>query len=378
LGTRFSLHLLASILVLAILLLPIIPASATPVYTAGVALGQWARYTPLKVTYSTSLPVPQIVKDLEQTVESTVTVQQVLDSQANVTLQSVSQLTDATVKTTILNGNLMTGAGNLSYALIAGGLSSPNPIWTKPLSPSINRTISMSYLGISRTVNVSNFTMPTPTPLGETTSRQEYVWDQMSGIILEAKVLVFLSILGPLAGFVLYTDVRVNATDIFSNPYSTPGFTITATTPASVDSGKTATSTIAISPINGFTGTVSLSDAIPSGLTCSAITPSRVVGSGTASLSCRSANPATYTVSIAGASDTTTRTTTLTITVTRAPAQTPNIPATILGLAPVVFYSIIGIAATIVAATLLALRTKSGRMRETARPISILPSSQKK
>jgi len=341
------------------------PCNATPVYTAGVTVGQWARYTPLNVTYSTSLPVPQIVKDLKQTVQSTVTVQQLLYSQTNVTLQSDSQLKDATVKTIILNGNLVTGAGNLSYALIAGGLSYPNPIWTKSLAPLINRTLSVSYLGESRTVNVSNFTMPTPTPLGATTSRQEYVWDQMSGIILEAKVLVFLSILGPLAGFVLYTHVRVDATNIFSNSYSTSSFTITASTPTPVDSGKTATSTITITPVNGFTGTVGLTDVIPSGLTCSAITPSRVVTSGTASLSCSSKAPAKYNVTMRGDSNNLASTTTIAITVTGAPSQTPNIPATIFGLSPIAFYSIIGTVAAIVAAAFLAMRTKSKRLQET-------------
>jgi len=357
---KFSHHLLASILVFAILLPSVTPGNATPVYTAGVTVGQWARYAPLNVTYSTSLPVPQIVRDLKQTVESTVTVQQLSYSQTNVTLQSDSELKDGTVKTIILNGNLTTGAGNLSYALIAGGLSYPNPIWTKPLAPVINQTLSMSYLGESRTVNVSNFTMTTPTPLGATTSRQEYVWDEMSGIILEAKVLVFLSILGPLAGFVLYTHVRVDATNIFSNSYSTPSFTITATTPAPVDSGKTATSTITISPVNGFTSAVSLTDAIPLGLTCSAITPSTVAGSGTASLSCSSTTPASYTITITATSGTTSHTTATTITIAAAPSETPSAPATILGLDPTVFYAIIGIAIVVVAAAAyLGLRSRS-------------------
>src|SRR6266571_62719 len=132
---KFSHHLLASILVFAILLPSVTPGNATPVYTAGVTVGQWARYAPLNVTYSTSLPVPQIVRDLKQTVESTVTVQQLSYSQTNVTLQSDSELKDGTVKTLILNGNLTTGAGNLSYALIAGGLSYPNHT-PRPASPS--------------------------------------------------------------------------------------------------------------------------------------------------------------------------------------------------------------------------------------------------
>jgi len=319
----------------------------------------------MNVTYhSTSIPEPQLIKELNQTVQSTVTIQH-LYPPTNVTIQSVSQLKDTTIKTAILNGNLTTGAGNLTYALIAGGLSQPDKIWTKPLAPSINLTTSMYYLGTSRTVNISNFTMPMTTLLGVANSRQEFVWDQMSGIILEAKVLVILPSLTLLGGFVEYTHVRVEATNIFYNPNSTPSFTLTTTSPASVNSGKTAVSTLTITPINGFTGTVALTEEVPAGLACSAITPSTVVGSGTASLSCSSNNPGTYTVSITGASGTMTRTTTLVIAVTGTPTQTPTAPATILGLAPLVFYSIIGIVIVIIAAALFAVRTRSDRIRET-------------
>lgn len=341
---------------------------AAPVYSAGVTVGQWASYTPLNVTYhSPGIPEPQLVKDLNQTMQSTVTVTQ-LYSSSNVTVQSVSQFKDTTVKTSILNGNLTTGSGNLTYVLIAGGLSHLDTIWAKPLAPSINRTVSMYYLGTLRTVNVSNFTMPIPTLLGVANSRQEFVWDQMSGIILEAKALVVLSIIGPLGGFVEYTHIQVKATNIFYNPDSIPSFTITATSPASVNMGKIATSTLTVTAINGFKGTVALSDTVPVGLVCDAITPSTVEGSGTASLSCNSTNPATYTVSITGASDTVTRATTIRITFTTPPSQTPNAPATILGLAPLVFYSIIGIVAAIVAVSFLALRTKLNMTRETERP----------
>jgi hypothetical protein len=357
-------YTLVPILYLVILSPLIMPGQATPAYSAGVTVGQWASYTPLNVTYSTIIPEPQFVKDLNRTAQFNMTIQHVY-SASNVNIRSVSQFKNATTKAAILNGDLMTGAGNLSYALIAGGLSQLDPIWAKPLAPEINQTISMNYLGTPITVNISNFTMTISTPLGVANSRQELVWDQTSGILLEAKALVFLAILGPSAGFVGYTHVRIDATNIFYHPPTTPSFTVTATTPVPVNSGKTATSTIMVTPVNGFTGTVALTDTIPAGLTCSAITPSTVVGSGTGSLSCSSTNPSAYTISIAGASDAMTRTTTITITVTAVPSPSPNAPSTILGLPPVVFYSMVGIATAIVTAAFLALRTKSNRARET-------------
>jgi hypothetical protein len=293
------------------------------------------------------------------------TVQQL--SSPIVTLQSVSQFKNATVKNAILNGDLTTGSGNLSYALIAGGLSHPDPIWTKALAPSIDRTISLDYLGTSRTVNISNFTMSLPPPFSVVSSRQELVWDQTSGILLEAKVAVFLSILGPVAGFVAYTHVRMKDTNIFHHPNLTPGFILTGTSPEPVVSGNTATSMLTVTSINGFTGTVSLTDSVPSGLTCSGITPTTIVRSGTASLACNSNTPTKYNVTIRGDSDNIANTITITITVTAAPNRTPNGPATILGLSPIEFYSIIGIVAAIVATALVVLRTKSESLRETER-----------
>jgi hypothetical protein len=366
-------HLLVSILFLAMMFPSSMPGHAAPNYSAGVTVGQWASYSPLNVTYhSTNIPEPQLVKDLNQTVQSTVTIQK-LNSPTNVTVKSVSHFKDATVKTAILNGNLTTGAGNLTYALIAGGLSQPEPIWTKPLAPSINQTISMYYLGTPRTVNISNFTMPITTLFGVATSRQELVWDQTSGIIFEAKILVFLSVIGPLGGFVEYTHVRIDATNIFYNPNSRPSFSVTATSPASVTSGNTATSTLTVIAINGFTGTVALTDTVPAGLACDAITPSTVVGSGTARLSCISTIPGTYTVTIKATSGTTSHTTTTTITIAEVPSRTPSAPATIFGLAPTIFYVIIGVIILAIAGTGAYLVLRPKPKETTAQPAPTTP-----
>ncbi len=70
-------------------------------------------------------------------------------------------------------------------------------------------------------------------------------------------------------------------------------FTMTATQPDSVPVGSSATSTISITAISGFTGTVVLSRAVPAnyfppGFTCSNVTPDSVTGSGTATVTCSS------------------------------------------------------------------------------------------
>jgi Putative Ig domain len=50
--------------------------------------------------------------------------------------------------------------------------------------------------------------------------------------------------------------------------------------------------------VNGFAGTISISDTVPSGLNCSPLTSNSITGSGTSTLSCSSATQNVYTVTI--------------------------------------------------------------------------------
>jgi hypothetical protein len=85
---------------------------------------------------------------------------------------------------------------------------------------------------------------------------------------------------------------------------------------ASVFPNQLANSTITVTPVNGFTGTVSLSStSSPSGLACT-LSPSTIIGgSGSAFLSCSSSMGGTYIVTITGASGTLSHTTTVTVNV---------------------------------------------------------------
>ena len=82
--------------------------------------------------------------------------------------------------------------------------------------------------------------------------------------------------------------------------FTATDFTITGSSPAAIDAGKSATSIITVAGLNGFAGNVSLSDNVPVGLTCGIITPPAVTGSGTATLSCSSTSASTYPVTITG------------------------------------------------------------------------------
>jgi hypothetical protein len=334
-----------------------VPAHANSVYTAGVTVGQWASYAPVNVTYHGTgfySSVPQHIKDLNATVQFTATIQHLYTS-TNVTVQSVTQYKNSTTQTAIRNGDLMTGIGNLTFGLIAGGLSSGDHLWVGTYTPTINQTVPMIYLGVSRTVNIYNTTYRMPFGTGSTLISLEYVWDQPSGAALEFRSLnVYPSPVE--GGYVEFTDVKIQSTNIFSNPDS-PDFTITASNPPPVTSGTSATSTITVTAIKEFSDTVTLTDEVPSGLTCGAISPGTLPGHGTASLSCSSTIPGTYSVNITAVSGPTDHTRTATLNII-SPSQAPNAPT--LGLAPLTFYAIIGAIILAITATgaFLVLRTE--------------------
>src|SRR2546426_19206 len=94
-----------------------------------------------------------------------------------------------------------------------------------------------------------------------------------------------------------------------------PDFTISASSPGMANTGQSVSSTISITVQNGFTGTVTLTDAIPSGLSCGAISPSSLTGSGTATVSCSSSTASTYTLTLTGTSGGIIHSTTATFTV---------------------------------------------------------------
>jgi len=87
--------------------------------------------------------------------------------------------------------------------------------------------------------------------------------------------------------------------------------------PLNINAGSTGTWTITVNSLLGFTGTVALTDTTPTGLTCSAISPSTISltstsTSGTSNLSCSGGAVGTYNVNVNGTSGKLLHTTTLT------------------------------------------------------------------
>jgi hypothetical protein len=146
------------------------------------------------------------------------------------------------------------------------------------------------------------------------------------------------------------TDNAVQATngggtDAFVVKYTqgtTPTFSLTATalSPASVVQGSTATSTVTVTPVNGFTGNVALSCAVsgPSGATspptCGFVPATVTGGSGPSALTVSTTATTTagaYTISVIGTGPSTMQSTPLSLTVTAVP---PTFSLTATALSP--------------------------------------------
>jgi len=110
----------------------------------------------------------------------------------------------------------------------------------------------------------------------------------------------------------------------------TPDFTISATSPAAVNVGQSATATITVASLYGFGGTIAFSDKVPRGLACGSISPGTMLGSETATVSCSANAGGTYTLTITGTSGSLAHSAVATFSVSQADfAVTASTPAAV-------------------------------------------------
>ncbi len=140
-------------------------------------------------------------------------------------------------------------------------------------------------------------------------------------------------------------------------------FTIAAS-PASVavNAGSPGTSMITVTAVNGFTGTVALSQN--SGTACSlsgySVSLTSTTTSGSVTLTCAYAAASNNGVTVTGTKDSLSHSATTMVTVTLpVPAKVPEKPSTILGLEPLIFYGVIGVLAMVIAGLLALLRRRT-------------------
>src|SRR5436190_9525503 len=126
----------------------------------------------------------------------------------------------------------------------------------------------------------------------------------MSRSPTDSKVLLLLFVLS-LAFSLIVSEQGTESLGAISwtfNSIPIPDFTLVAIPPSVVPADGTtlATSIILVSPLNGFTGNVALSDlTLPTDLSCTAIHPAAIPNSsGEAKISCTSSVPGAYYVII--------------------------------------------------------------------------------
>jgi len=154
-------------------------------------------------------------------------------------------------------------------------------------------TISLSFAGLSCSMTATSISLSSSTTSGSSTLS----CSGSAGIYL-VTVTGSIGTLHHSAG-VTYTiqDFTLAA----SLPVSTTNSGIVLAAPS--DGTSTLTLTITVTSLDGFAGTVTLDDSpLPSGLSCTVISPSTLTGAGTATMSCSSTIPGKYPVTVTGTS----------------------------------------------------------------------------
>ena len=172
---KFLLSLIVATVILGALALPVFAVQ----YNPGVTAGQYVKYG----NFVGSGPGYEFFNDY-----GFLTLQVVSVSGNTVTLLSTSQYKNGTA----LPGNNTTDIWNLETGTDNGIPSTQGPIIAANLNQgeeipppntyAVNQTVSKTYLGVVRSVNILDVTVSTPTY----NSTLNYVYDKLSGMLLEA------------------------------------------------------------------------------------------------------------------------------------------------------------------------------------------------
>jgi len=220
-----------------------------------------------------------------------------------------------------LSGNVANGSGNLAFWILSSGLNTGDPIYNVP-SPTINRTDTESFAGALRQVIHLNLIQ------ARGNIQLNWAWDQATGVLLSFDSNVVLN--SGISNSFGYSIAAMTWTNLW--PTLTVGdFGMTAN-PTSLIIRKTsindpfalAISTITLTSLNGFSGTVALA-ATPTGFLGENFSSTQVNltanSSAYASLILGGANspPGTYFVTVTGTSGSISHFVTLTVQVVVQP-----------------------------------------------------------
>src|SRR5712692_4886501 len=242
-------------------------------------------------------------------------------SGSNITAAQTFTFTNGTAdRTFTIQGNVASGLGNLTFWILAAGLTAGSPIYNTPGAPTLNSTNTLLVAGALRQVN--SLTLTPPVPTGNSISL-ELAWDQATGVLVSFSEDASLS--NPTYHSVGQASARMTSTNLWS-PSTTPDFIIVAEPGIlTISTGSAATSNIFVIGVNGFNGIVSLSSAVsPVGLsaTLSASSVSLSAGGNASSVltvtTTNSTRSGSYTITVNGTSGSVSHTTILTVKVNSA------------------------------------------------------------
>src|SRR5437660_2922665 len=168
-------------LVLLLLALPSlhIPIAHGAIYVPGVKIGDWVDYGQLSFQGNgNSFNVQAFTHTID--LNSTVTN---VDGNNVTLLQTATFDNETAPRSVVLQGDVATGRGNLTFVLISGGLIAGDPVTEVPsllggfgaFASAINETVTRQYAGALRTVNVG---IQEPSLPGVTLRSTAY-WDEI-------------------------------------------------------------------------------------------------------------------------------------------------------------------------------------------------------
>lgn len=221
-------------------------------YSPGVSTGQTVTFGQIGVTWKGPGPVDPFVSQLNQTQSITLSVTSVNMAAKNVTATQTYNYKNGTAQSQILTGNVQNGYGNLSFWIIAGGLSAGDPYIQGYVSPLgfLSETVARPYVGAVRSVNllVSNNLFYNVTA----------VWDQSTGFLLELTESVAFY---PGQSYTIH--LKATATNAWASS-SLPDFALDATPQPSwiIHLGQSAKFNLNLTSMNAFSGGVSLASQL--------------------------------------------------------------------------------------------------------------------
>jgi hypothetical protein len=174
-------YLIVFILAPTLLLFGLAPVSAVASYAPGVKPGDSVTYGQINASWKSSTAPVSPVKDLLGVSSITVVVLNVLGN--SVTARQTYTHPNGTTRSIVWAEDTRSGTGNMSSAIewiIAGSLSSPDPLYDSSSASTIVQTVQGVYAGSVRTVNIINSTQPEPGGF----CKFLRVWDQTTGVLL--------------------------------------------------------------------------------------------------------------------------------------------------------------------------------------------------